>query len=364
MLLIRTGRRAAILNQKRASLSVWIACIISGATGFLLLAAAVMKAADMELFIRQITAYGLVTDPLLVTAGAWVMIAFQLTLGIALLLLYRPRISLSVAALLWLFLTGLTAYAWATGATDECGCYGSWLKSSPRQATIENLVFFGAALLGIALSRTLSPGRYSRTVWAVAAAPLVGLGLPLVFGFSVSAMIEPASRSANLGAAEVKGLEGIDLGRGSYLVVLLGTDCVHCKELLPDIDMLAEESGIPKVVALSKDNEAQRKAFVEKYEPVFPIGQVSDKAFWRLLGNSRMPKILLVQEGKVRKVWDRTVPQKDTIQTTLSQTPSLTETQSRERRQDLRDHALQVQRSKPFAERRLSTQERGERRGS
>jgi thiol-disulfide isomerase/thioredoxin len=93
----------------------------------------------------------------------------------------------------------------------------------------------------------------------------------------------------------------------------MGTDCAHCKELLPDIDMLAEESGIPKVVALSKDNEAQRRAFVKKYEPVFPIGQVSEKAFWRLLGNGKMPRILLVQEGKIRKVWDRTVPQKEMI---------------------------------------------------
>jgi peroxiredoxin len=89
--------------------------------------------------------------------------------------------------------------------------------------------------------------------------------------------------------------------------------------------MLAEESGIPKVVALSKDNEAQRRAFVEKYEPVFPIWQVSERDFWRLLGTGKMPRILLVQDGKIRNVWDGTVPQKDTIQTTLSQTPSLTE---------------------------------------
>jgi thiol-disulfide isomerase/thioredoxin len=126
-------------------------------------------------------------------------------------------------------------------------------------------------------------------------------------------MIDPGSQSASLSAEEIKGLKGVDLRRGSYLIVLMGTDCAHCKELLPDIDMLAEESDIPKVVALSKDTEAQRKEFVEKYEPIFPIGEVSDKAFWRLLGSGKMPRILLVQDGKVQKAWDRTVPKKDTI---------------------------------------------------
>jgi thiol-disulfide isomerase/thioredoxin len=269
-----------------------------------------MKATDMELFIRQITAYGLPTDPVLVTVGAWVMIAFQFTLGSALLLMYRPHVSLSLAVLLWIFLTCLTAYAWVAGTTDDCGCYGSWLKSTPRQATIENLVCLAAALLGTWLSRTLSPSRPKKAAWALAAAPLAGLVLPLFFGFSISAVTDPGFQGASLSAAEVKGLEGIDLARGSYIVVLMGTDCPHCQELLPDIERLAEEPGIPKVVALSKNNEAQRKEFVEKYEPLFPIGEVSEKVFWRLLGISQMPKFLLVQEGKVRKAWDNAVPQK------------------------------------------------------
>jgi hypothetical protein len=81
--------------------------------------------------------------------------------------------------------------------------------------------------------------------------------------------------------------------------------------------MLAEESDIPGVLALCKNNEAQRREFVKKYEPLFPIGQVSDTVFWRLLGSGKMPRILLVQEGKIQKVWDRTVPQKEMIKATV-----------------------------------------------
>ena len=71
---------AAMPNEKAASLHRSIVGIISVAVGLILVIAAAMKATDMELFARQIMAYGLVTHPLVVTIGAWAMIAFQVTL--------------------------------------------------------------------------------------------------------------------------------------------------------------------------------------------------------------------------------------------------------------------------------------------
>ena len=305
--------RAVMQNGKAASLHRWMVGIISTAMGFILVTAALMKATDMGLFIRQISDYGLVTQPILVALGAWGMIAFQVTLGMALLLRYRLRMTLSIAALLWLFLACLTAHAWVTGSTDDCGCYGSWLKSTPKQATLENLVFLAATLIAGWLSTAMPPSRAGKKTWAVAAAPVLGLVLPLLFGFSPSLTPRAGFEGNTLQAAAVQGLEGIDLARGSYLVVLLGTDCAHCKELLPEVDMLGEEPDIPRMVALSRDSEAQIDAFMRQYEPVFPVGQVSSKTFWRLLGAGKMPRILLVEDGRVRQSWDGEVPDQESI---------------------------------------------------
>ena len=200
-----------------------------------------------------------------------------------------------------------------TGSTDDCGCYGSWLKSTPKQATLENLVFLAATLIARRLSTALPPSRVGKKTWAVAAAPVLGLVLPLLFGFSPSLTPRAGFEGNTLQAAAVQGLEGIDLARGSYLVVLLGTDCAHCKELLPEVDMLGEEPDIPRMVALSRDSEAQIDAFLMKYEPVFPVGQVSDKTFWRLLGAGKMPRILLVEDGRVLQSWDGEVPDHESI---------------------------------------------------
>jgi thiol-disulfide isomerase/thioredoxin len=115
---------------------------------------------------------------------------------------------------------------------------------------------------------------------------------------------------------EVLGVEDpVDLKQGAYLLVLMGTDCAHCKKLLPEIDMLAEEQDIPRLIALTKDDESKRKSFVDQYMPIFPVGQIGDKEFWRLLGTGKMPRIMLVLDGRVQKIWDQRVPEKDTIKT-------------------------------------------------
>jgi thiol-disulfide isomerase/thioredoxin len=294
----------------------WMPRVLAGIVGVILLGAGIMKATDMELFVRQIKGYGIISQPMLVSFGAWGMIALQFTLGVGLLLFYRPKYAFPVATLLWLILLGATSWAWATGATDDCGCYGSWLKSTPKEATFENL-----ALLLLTVSAWTSHHR-ARAVptptkrWAVAAACIIGLVMPLMFGFSISATMQ-SDPGLDIGKLKVYGVEDqVDLEQGAYLLVLMGTDCAHCKELLAEIDMLAEEQDVPRLIALTKDNESKRKRFVDQFMPIFPVAQIGDKEFWRLLGTGKMPRLMLVQDGRVQKIWDQTVPEKETIKTT------------------------------------------------
>jgi hypothetical protein len=53
---------------------------------------------------------------------------------------------------------------------------------------------------------------------------------------------------------------------------------------------------------------------VEEFEPSFPLGQINDELFWRLLGNGETPKLLLARQGKIVKTWDQEVPEPWMIQ--------------------------------------------------
>ena len=69
--------------------------LIAGVVGVILLAAAVLKSIDMQLFIRQIEDYGIITHPYyLLVVSAWFLIALEFTLGIGLVVFYRPNIRL------------------------------------------------------------------------------------------------------------------------------------------------------------------------------------------------------------------------------------------------------------------------------
>jgi hypothetical protein len=140
--------------------------------------------------------------------------------------------------------------------------------------------------------------------------------LPIFFGVSVSEIIHPeyGMNKIDLGQVKPKGLETIDFRSGDYLIVLIGTDCSHCLELLPDLENLSRSPGIPKMVALCINDETQRKRFIEEYQPSFPLGQIDDDLFWRLLGNGTTPRLLLVRKGKIEKTWDQTVPEPEMIQ--------------------------------------------------
>jgi thiol-disulfide isomerase/thioredoxin len=299
----------------------WVPRVLAGAVGLLLLIAAVLKATDMELFIRQIRNYDIISHRVVLALGAWGIIALEAALGVALVVFYRPRLILSSTALLFLILAGVTSWGWFTGATEDCGCYGAWLKQTPAQATLENLVLLAAIVLAWLGHRHLDAPHTRAKAWAVTAACFMGLLLPLAFGFPISGITRSQSKpvEVDLGKVQIQGIDHIDVRHGTYLMVLMGTDCPHCQEAVPELNLLAEVTQLDGVIALSTNDESQRLTFIEEFQATFPMGQISDDDFWGLLGNSDIPRFILVRDQHVQQVWDQVVPSIDMIEAALSE---------------------------------------------
>jgi hypothetical protein len=296
----------------------WATRLLAGAIGLFFLAAGVLKATDMEHFIRQISDYQIISDRVALVLTAWGLIVVECALGVGLLVFYRPRLTLTLTGLLLLIFLGATSRAWATGATEDCGCFGAWAKRTPAEAMIEDLVLLAViGLVWVGHRRMRVPQTRIKT-WAITTACLVGLALPVVFGFPISAISQPQSKSPKLGLGnlQVQGLDGVDLTHGEYLVILLDTECSHCQEAVPQMNALAA-AGLPHVVSLCKNEEWQRMLFTATYQSKFPIGQISEADFMRLLALGDTPRTLLVRNQRVLKVWDKTVPSKEAIKAAL-----------------------------------------------
>jgi hypothetical protein len=293
----------------------WLPRLFAGALGLIFLFSALSKATDLGLFVRQMRAYGILSNPLILTVCAWGLITLEFALGIGLLIHYRPRLVLSLTAMLFLVFLGATSWASLNGVAEECGCFGSWLERTPKEAAIESLILLAVAVLAL-LGYGHSQARRSRAkIWTVASAFLIGALLPLAFGFSLQRISESQSKGlgVDISQLEIEGVQGVDLNNNPYLLAIMDLDCGHCLELVEALNALAEEPEIPSLIGLCINDENRRRRFTEEFEPAFPIGKITENDFWRLLADADLPRILYIRDGRILQAWDQTVPDKDTI---------------------------------------------------
>jgi hypothetical protein len=148
---------------------------------------------------------------------------------------------------------------------------------------------------------------------------IAGIVLPISFGAPVKELIgiSDGQGTAKENLFTIQGLNGIDLDNGSFIFVLIGTDCTHCRESVLDFNRIARKTDLPKIIALSADSEEQRASFVEELKPVFPVMGISEDDFYRVLGTGLTPRSILVVKQHVLKTWDEEVPSVDGIKQAL-----------------------------------------------
>jgi hypothetical protein len=288
---------------------------LAGAVGFILLVASLLKATEMELFIRQIRGYDIISRYEFLVIGAWGLITLEMVLGVALLIFYRPRLVLPSTAILMLIFVGVNSWAWLTSATTDCGCFGAWIKRTPGEGAVEGLIMLAVTLLAWVGCRPMQRPKTRAKAWVVGTACLIGFMLPLTFGFSISRINQPLPGRAEIDfrGLQIQGLENVDLRHGDYLIILMDTDCDHCQEGVEQLNELAKNNDLPAIVALCTNEEILRERFEEEFQPFFPIGQIGEDAFWRLLESGDIPRTMLVRDGHVKQVWDQTIPRRDMI---------------------------------------------------
>ena len=295
--------------------------LIAGAVGIVLLSAAFIKMTDMDLFIRQVRDYGIISNYLLLSITARGLIAIECTLGVGLLLFYRHRLTLILTSALFLIFVGATGWAWLTDATKDCGCFGAWVKRTPGEAVIEGLILLALTLIAWGISRPSRKPEVRSKKWTIAAACLAGLILPSVFGFPLTSIDPNQTRKGDsfFGDFRIEGLDSNDLARGDYLLVLMDTDCSHCRDAIAAVNWLAEDPDLPEVFGLSSSDMDKLEKFREDLQAIFPIGHISGKDFLRLLGDGNVPRTFLVRDRVVQEVWDIEIPDEHTVKAILEE---------------------------------------------
>lgn len=279
-------------------------------------AGAVLKARDINLFIVQISYYGVVSEKSLQTFSALGTLWVESALGIALLLGCRAR-GLTFAALLALLaaFTGLIAYGWAFHDLRDCGCFGP-IEISPPVSVAKNValaLLAGAAWWGLAAGGRLKAS-WRRFVLSVGMCIIAASGTV----FYSYCHIEPPVEADRPFAQFVfeADEQSFDLGKGEYLVVLLSMTCPHCMDSVPALNELLYTPDIPPVVALCyEEKPGALSEFRDSTGAEFPLYSLGEKrvlTFFTLLGDGKEPpRIVYVRDGRALVDWFETAPTPD-----------------------------------------------------
>jgi hypothetical protein len=288
----------------------WVPIILSSIVGLVLLTSGLQKAFEIDLFMRQIRDYEIITNPLLIIFSAWGLIAFECCLGTALIINFQPKIAVPAGGLLFLIFISATGYAWATGVTDDCGCFGSWIERTPKEAMLEDIFLFAALMVAWKFNRSFRSWPFFMKEFLIAMALMTGLSLPITAGPLFDRINTAITGPVKEGFEPfvLKDFSHKDLSVGKHIIFVLATDCSHCREEMDNLNMIAEDKTLPNVISVCINNRKQIEDFEFDFDPAFEIYQIASDDFWRLLGDGEIPRTILVNDGIIVKKWDFVVP--------------------------------------------------------
>jgi hypothetical protein len=286
--------------------------IVGRLIGVLLLVTGLSKAVMPQDFGRQIADYDIVTNPILVGLISYMVILVECALGAALIVRLRPRLTIALAGLVMIGFLFAVGYAWQAGTTEDCGCL-PWVTRTPGEAFVEDLILL--ALIAWAWWGQAGAPAPAKSWKTLAVGAAVATAMVVVGVFGVAGLGSPGS-GGEPGATTFKALRAedlpADLTTGDNLVLLMSTECQHCKDAVPEVNALFNDSRLPPLVAVASQDRVARGLFRQDYGAQFPIGQIPESAV-RPLIKSGFPKLFLVRDGTIVKSWEGTMPPADDI---------------------------------------------------
>jgi len=228
----------------------------------------------------------------------------ELVLGVALVVGVGIPAAASAIALLVLGFIVMLLRAVMLQMDVKCGCFGRAFEKSAGASLIFDIVLLIAVLFVLALSlvRAVPRWKYGNPTVIIAAVLSFGILAALYFPQWQSLPLHDLRVGRSLAAIDTKGQ--FDLMKGDYFVDIMLPTCEHCQEEAPQINAL-HASGFATVVALSSDafSKAEEDAFRSKTGAEFPIIAIPAHQHFRLRWVAELPRLALIRDGKVLKVW-------------------------------------------------------------
>lgn len=302
--------------------------------GGVLLVAAYAKLLDPLAFAEQIQAEGLDGWGLSAPVLAYLALALEAGLGLALVLGLRRLWVLVPATFLvgfFVFLTGRTYWLWSQGLLEEgssCGCFGNLVDRTPGEAFWQDLVLLVPPLLVAWLGRPRSrpifpPLRTAAVGVATVAALVFAYKAPELPLDDLATRLKPGVQVENLctGAEDRRMCMNLvipELAEGRHVVVMadLETESANetepadetqpadetdehgaLSEVVPELNEYALRGTGPRLWVVGEVTPEKKNELFWQWGPAFEIRAAPDSLLRPLY--RRLPRSFLVEDGAV-----------------------------------------------------------------
>ncbi len=283
------------------------------ALGLVLLVAVWGKAINPAAFVEQVQMEGLATTAAGATAVAYVALALEAGLGLALVTGVRRLWVLLPAAglaVFFLFLTGRAYWRYSQGLLEEgvaCGCFGNLLSRTPAEAFWQDLALLAPAAVLMFLGRPREGGaprrRAALAAAAAAAAVLLAWRAPNLPLDDLATRLRPGVEVAAL-CAGGDGPEAIcldalvpELDGGEHLVVLSGLEEPAFLAALDGLNARVLEPGEERLWVVTAAPPEQVKSFEWTRAPAFEVREAPVQLLRPLY--RELPRSFRVSAGRV-----------------------------------------------------------------
>ena len=266
--------------------------------GIVFLAAAFLKALDVNAFTQQIARYQLL-PPDLDLPFAVGLIVVEAIVGLACLVSFRLRIALSLMiALLALFFVA-TLLRWSLLQDTNCNCFGPVVTGGPRGVVLHTTILIALAGVLLALMRntivssSLRGGRIAAGVFAM---------------FVLMFVAQPFSgKSALLQNAMT----------GDQTRIFLSAVCEKCKKEAGKVRALAASTDVPPVrIFIGASYDYQINDYFKEVNLQVPYTPMTFPQLAR--ETPQVPKVQIYRAGGLVKEWVGDVPGPDEVKEALS----------------------------------------------
>ena len=279
-----------------------LARILKLLLGLLFIVSAILKIVDMDKFEIYVYSYHFfsLNFSFLIARAA---IILELVLGIGLISNCFHRLMWWGSVLMLLGYTGLLVYALVLGRTDNCHCFGDYLRFNPWQSIIKNLVL----LVLFALI-------YKVKGWRFKSDRLALVAVVLACGAIVFLVSPPDNYTASYNpshdlnhelfteALQQPPLDAFGLEEGRKIVGIFSSGCEYCMMTAQKLSLMQKFYGFPEedILYVFMGTEEGVSTFYQESESTkYPYIIFENVVNLLKINNGVFPLVVLMDNGEI-----------------------------------------------------------------